>query len=569
MMRLSVIMRTMGAALLCGSLALQSNEPARAALAKGGVTWLRVDPRTPSTLYVGVAGSFLERSTDSGATWQYLPDGTVRGQYAQSCGDNADPPIIAQGSHDLYVVYHESTDVVCRNGTSGLLRSSDGAQHFQTVRDNAFVTLASPVVSRRLYAIFTQPSDDYLAQPNCSQQVYALDQGASSWRSRGTPPTGDQGNPLSLDVFCPDLIDDPQQPSLLYANTSPPSRSEDGGLTWTTVTTPTATPPLDTFALRDDPALGGSLLEGITNSAGVQKGRVFLSSDRGRTWSMGICPGGHAGTCPKIVLQEVFGAGALYAVYADGIYPFHGSGPAEARLAPGAGRPFTLDAVADMQGGSRMGDPIYARLKSGRLYRSADAGRIWNLLAAGTLPTAKPAAFPLGSRRAGPYGHAVGPRFVAAYRRLGTSVVGFPVDEPYTLGGVLVQDFEHLRLEWRNGQVVVGNLGRESASYIQCGFGQDEAGPCANGLYDSSGSAPQTHAPDFARFTQGHGGAAVFGEALTRVYKAKNGDGSGRTYEMQLFAKARLEWHPENSNPVYRIELGLLGPEVLRDRKWL
>jgi hypothetical protein len=53
------------------------------------------------------------------------------------------------------------------------------------------------------------------------------------------------------------------------------------------------------------------------------------------------------------------------------------------------------------------------------------------------------------------------------------------------------------------------------------------------------------------------------------MYQAKNGDGSGRTYFMQLFTKARLEWHPENSNPAYRIELGLVGPEVLRDRNWL
>jgi hypothetical protein len=569
MTHLSGILCAVGITLVCGSLAAQSNAAVRAAPAVAGVTWLRVDPRTPTTLYVGVAGSFLKRSTDSGATWQYMPDGTVFGQYAQSCHDGADPPSIGQDSHDLYVVYHESTDPVCRNGTSGLERSTDGALSFKTVRDNSFVTLATPVVSQRLYAIFTKPSDDYLDQPPCSLQVYALDQGASSWRSLGMPPTSGDRNSLSLDSYCPDLIDDPQQPSMLYANTAPPSRSADGGKTWKPITVPTTTPPLTDFALRDDPAVAGLALEGVSDDALVPKGDVFLSADHGLTWSIGVCPGGRAGACPKIVLENVFGAGAKYAVYADGIYPFHGTGPAGGRLSLGSGWPFTLVAVADMQGGAKMGDPVYVLLKSGAVYRSSDAGHTWLPLSAGILPTAKPPAPPPGSLHAGPYGHDVGKQFVAAYRKLGLSLVGYPVDEPYTVQGAPTQDFEHLRLELRAGKVVAGNLGRDAATYIYCGIGEDEAGPCTEGLAGRGGKVSQAHLADFTRFVQAHGGSAVFGKPLTGVYQAKNGDGSGRTYFMQLFTKARLEWHPESSNSAYRIELGLLGPELLRDRSWL
>jgi hypothetical protein len=138
------------------------------------------------------------------------------------------------------------------------------------------------------------------------------------------------------------------------------------------------------------------------------------------------------------------------------------------------------------------------------------------------------------------------------------------------LQGALVQDFEHVRLVWQYGQVVVGNLGREASTYISCGFGSDDPkGPCSNGLTSNDGTAPQVHALDFARFVQQHGGTAVFGTPLTRVYLAENNDQSGRTYQMQLFTKARLEWHPEIHNPTYRILLGLLGPEVLRARQWL
>jgi hypothetical protein len=515
---------------------------------------LLVDPGTPNMLYVGVAGSFLKRSTNGGATWQYMPDGTVRGEYADNCDDSAGPPTIALGSHDLYTIYSESTDPACRNSTSGLLRSSNGALSFDTLQDNTFVGLATPLVARRVYAIFTQPSDDYLDQPTCSGVVSSLDQGHVTWRRRGTLDLSNGGNPLSNDDYCPDL---------LYANTVPPSRSEDGGLTWTAVALPATTPPLKDFALRYNPATGG-LLEGVTDDPGVPADRIFLSSDQGRTWAAAICPGAFAGRCTSFVLQNVFGAGARYAVYPSGIYAFHGAGPAQTRLALGAGRPFALTDVASVQSGLQMGDPLYILLKSGAVYRSADAGKTWRNLDAGVLPTGKPATPPPGSLRAGPYGHAVGTPFIATYRRLGLQVVGYPVDEPYMLQGVPVQDFEHLRLELHNGRVVVGDLGSESTTYIYCGMGSDDPTGLCNG---GNGTPPP--AAIFAAFVQQHGGMAVFGTPLTGTYRAQNGDSSDRTYTMQLFTRARLEWHPEIHDPKYHILLGLLGPEVLRDRHWL
>ena len=561
-MRRSAVVRLCVVALLCGVLFVQPNPPAHAEPGVVQANSLLVDPRAPNTLYVGVAGAFLKRSTDGGATWQYLHDGTVRGLYADDCDDSAGPPVIAQDSDDLYTIYSESTDPACRNSTSGLLRSSNGALGFDTLQGNAFVSLATPVVSQRLYAIFTQPSDDYLDQPPCSGVIYSLDKGHVTWRQRGTLALSGDGNPLSSDDFCPDLIDDPQHPSLLYANTVTPSRSEDGGLTWTAVSLPATTPALHDFALRYNPA-AGDMLEGVTDDAGVPRDRVFLSSDHGRTWIAATCPGAHAGSCPSFVLQNVFGPGASYAVYPGGIYSFHGTGPAQTRLALGAGWPFALTDVASMQGGLRAGDPIYILLKSGAVYRSADTGKAWRNLDAGVLPTAKPATPPPGSLHTDPYGHAVGAPFIATYRRLGLQIVGYPVDEPYMLQNMLVQDFERLRLELDHGQVVVGDLGSEAATYIYCGYGSDDPTGLCNGH-----SAPPP-AAIFAAFVQQHGGAAVFGTPLTGLYQAQNDDGSGRAYKMQLFTRARLEWHPEIHNPQYRILLGLLGPEVLRDRKWL
>jgi hypothetical protein len=49
----------------------------------------------------------------------------------------------------------------------------------------------------------------------------------------------------------------------------------------------------------------------------------------------------------------------------------------------------------------------------------------------------------------------------------------------------------------------------------------------------------------------------------------ENGDGTGQSYDVQWFEKARLERHPELHNPRYAILLGLLGKASLQDRGWL
>lgn len=572
----SYLARPPVAILIAAALVLQPPVYARAASPTAAARWLRVDPHSANTLYVGVAGPFLTRSTDGGTTWEYLRDGAVLGPYADLCGDAAEPPVVASDSSDLYVSYQESTDPACRSGSPGLLRSRDGGRSFASLSGDTLVSLATPIASHILYAILSRISTNYMDQWPCSNNVYARNSGDTAWRRRGTVPAGaadpyeGTANPLSGDRFCPDLIDDPHQPGLVYANTVPPVRSVDGGLTWTAVITPTAMPALATFALRIDPAAPG-VLEGVTDTKGVPKDRVYFSWDQGRTWTAGGCSGGHAGACPGIVLQNVFGDGSRYAVYGDGIYAFDGTSPASRRLPLGDGWPFGLAQVAGMQAGTRAGDPVYALLTSGAIYRSPDVGQSWMALTTATLlPTAKPAAPPPHALPAGPYGYAVDPHFIAMFRRWGSAIVGFPVDVPYRLQGDITQDFEHLSLVWRAGRAVVGTLGQESGEGIYCGIGSDDPlGFCANGLHGPGpGGALQEHAADFATFVAQHGGVAIFGSPLSRVYQATNDDGSKRTYAMQLFTGARLEWHPESSNIRYRVLLGLLGREVLRGRQW-
>jgi hypothetical protein len=372
-------------------------------------------------------------------------------------------------------------------------------------------------------------------------------------------------------------VSDPRQPDTLFADTSPVVRSEDAGLTWTAVVTPTTAPPLKSFAVRYDPATG-NMLEGFTGDPGVPKDRVFLSSDTGRTWAATTCPGDHLGHCPSIVVHDVFGAGTSFAVFPDGIYAFHNAGQLGPRLALSAGWPFSLAQIKDMQGAHRT---VYALLSDGTLWRSADAGHSWHARAgAGDLPTHVLVAPARRSRVAGPYGHAVGTPFLATYHALGLYTLGYPIDEPYMFGNTLTQDFEHLRLQKHGSKVVVASLGKEVASYIGCGMGTDRPdGYCqqhyrvparpstATSLYFPA--TGHTLSGELLAYWRSHGGQGVLGLPISQVYRAKNGDGSTRAYEMQLFTNARLERHPETHNPHFSVLLGLLGVEALQYHGWL
>ena len=82
---------------------------------------------------------------------------------------------------------------------------------------------------------------------------------------------------------------------------------------------------------------------------------------------------------------------------------------------------------------------------------------------------------------------------------------------------------------------------------------------------------PQSHHTlrgDFLRFWQQHGGLKVFGMPVSEEFSARNMDGSGRTYRMQYFTNARLELHPEVSDPRLAVQIGLLGDEAVKDRGW-
>ncbi len=64
----------------------------------------------------------------------------------------------------------------------------------------------------------------------------------------------------------------------------------------------------------------------------------------------------------------------------------------------------------------------------------------------------------------------------------------------------------------------------------------------------------------FRGFWEQNGGLDTFGYPISEQFQEVN-QADGQTYWVQYFERQRMEWHPDEPNAAYRIQLGLLGNE--------
>lgn len=548
------------------------------------VHWLSVDPRNANRLYLslgdpngGNCGGLPLQSMDGGSTWTAMaPSFSAAIKSVDLCGD-VDPFIISPSGY-IYALINSGSRG--SGGGPALLLSRDGnqwaiARDSDNSRFGANSIAVSPTRPTQLYAM-----SSYHGSPDsgagCDVSTYSSDDSGSTWLSAG-------GVPKSNDIS--DVVADPADANTFYANLQNCSSFASVGVTANINGTPVGINPpgLTAFWVTTDSHEPGMIV-GITSQTGIPADRRYLSSDQGRSWHSTTCPGDRKGACPAFTVDNVFGAGSSYAFVNDGIYAFQGAGPAEARLAVSARLPVPIHTLVDVKAGTHAGNPVYllAQREQGTeasfVYRSTDAGSSWQLLSTG-LPNAAPPSGAPGALLVKATRHSVAPAFVPAYHTLGLRITGYPLSEAYLDHGALVQIFEHLQLAARGTSVTIGDLGRQVLRYHLAQHdpalqtyqpGGPRMAPIA--ATPTLRYFPQTHHTlrgDLLRFWQQHGGAAVFGSPLTEEVTEPNGDGSGRSYTMQYFERARLELHPENSDPHFRVELGLLGTEALLAHGWL
>lgn len=155
-------------------------------------------------------------------------------------------------------------------------------------------------------------------------------------------------------------------------------------------------------------------------------------------------------------------------------------------------------------------------------------------------------------------------------------VLGYPISQPFieesfTNPGQYyrVQYFERAVLEehpenfgqQENKYYVLGRLmGTQLAKGRTDGPFQRVPNP-NDGTYDADTGHTLRNSPaPFRDFWLNNGGLSVFGKPLSEQFQEVNA-ADGKTYWVQYFERQRMEWHPDEADPKYRIMLGLLGNE--------
>ena len=361
-------------------------------------------------------------------------------------------------------------------------------------------------------------------------------------------------------------------------------RSDDGGRTW-----------LTTGITRSVSALtqtGGSLYAG-------GNGRVWISSD-GQSWS----PYGR-GLPVRLTVNSLAVRGAtVYAATSEGVWQTSGGTWTQARTLPAKPAPAVI-ATASRVIALVAGDGLYTSTDgqtwspssvppgpsgtvaalaqdqdpqqpnmlvvgdtNGAVRWSQDGGHTWSALgstvagndgnAINALAVVQRVQLPVDAV-ADPHQltsvyanwHTVSAPFLS-YWQAHSDVLGAPETQAFTdtkHGGATAQYFQNGELLQTGSGVAPAPLGAE----------QQPGGFAARVSY--------TPDPHFIKYWTEHGGQKVFGPAVSPLLNKPIGDGTARSYLVQYFRNARLEYRPTLDG--YVVAPGALGDQALQAMGWL
>jgi hypothetical protein len=148
----------------------------------------------------------------------------------------------------------------------------------------------------------------------------------------------------------------------------------------------------------------------------------------------------------------------------------------------------------------------------------------------------------------------------------GLDLFGYPRTEEIQEGGFTVQYLQRARFEYHPEhagtpyEVELGLLGdalttprRPFPPGVPFASGEDHR------WYPETGHSVHF---GFLRYFDTRGGLDVFGYPISEELQ-ENG------FTVQYFQRARFEYHPENVGTPYEVQLGLLGDQLLQQRRWL
>ena len=450
-----------------------------------------------------------------------------------------------------------SSDVLYAGTTGqGIYKTFTSGSYWFNASDESIATTY-------VYAMTVDPTNNRRVYAGGDNAVYRSVDGGLTWEQ------GNIGLPSFL-VYSMAL--DPQNPNVVYVGTdgSGVYRGDATFSHWTFAGAglPAASPVL---ALVADPAAAGVLY------AGTAVG-LFRTTNAGISWQpVGDLPVGQPASTVALAGR---GSRTLYAGTARGLYRSLDGG---AHWTPVQGEVGTAP-ISALALDPRNPRGVYAASR-GALWRSTDGGTAWAVVNKGmpvanisTVAVFNPARTPvspcLPPAGSGPWqyvaatGHTIAGPFLSYYQKNGgAAILGMPRTEAIQDPGVgATQYFENARLDLKDGQVVVADLG----SLLTTSRQPFPTAPpsTGNAAHPFSRLASHNISDIFLRFWRRHGGAAILGLPISEEVHEVNDDGTGAEYQLQFFSKARLEYHPELHGSAV-VQLGKLGNDLLRSRGWL
>ena len=489
-------------------------------------------------IFVGLQGGGIYSSGNGGDSWQRADRGLPAGSAITSLA-------VAPGGRTVFA------------GTAGtgVYASTDDGRSWQAANGSDPVLMGSQIRS-----VLVSPTDGHLVYAATSDGYVGRSfDGGRHWQVTG----------LSTGGLTAMAIDSGHPSTLLVGTASDGLRvSNDGGVSWHS--------PIQNllgFAIAHAFAASPAAPEVIY--AGTDDG-IYQTIDGGATW-----------------LRESHGIPTSETIEAVVVDPLHGTrvlaGDANGYLYSSldGGTSWSAIYVPD---GYQINALLYDVARPGTVlagtsgpvaYRSTDRGATWSdlgnpfsaftpvLCLAISLREASPAdpVDPsIGSLQGVHYfaqsGHTARGLFYAFYRRYGDlKIFGLPLTEAHTEHGQVVQYFERARLVLTTVGVREGPLG----SLLTAGRAFPPVPPSpatANSRYVVA--TRHTLSGRFLEFWISHHGQLLFGDPISQPLTEENGDGTGRTYQVQYFQNARLEYHPELAGTDNEVQLGLIGRQYLR-----
>lgn len=494
-------------------------------------------------LYAGAQDGGVFRSTDGGVSWQEadygLPSGTAILKLAVASGD-ANVVYAGSSGDGVYVSTNGGGSWQDDNGgdyslesasvaglasepsqsSSVLALTSDGRVYYISSSGTAYLEATLSTWGKATALAASPRSSNILFAGTADTGIYRSTDEGYSWQQ----VAGSSMGAIGAFAF------NPRNPSVAFAATAAGMyQTIDGGDSWQPEMR--GIPGGTAFtAVAVDPEDGAIVIGGTSD------GQIYRSVDGGTSWHLSTLECGCAGPVNAlfynppggVVLAGLSGGVCLARSDNDGVTWF-------ASDSPNSGEP-----ILSLAGVARAAMP--------------------------TDPVPAPQGNPVGVRYFAATRHTVSGAFLNFYNaNNGLKIFGLPLTEPFVEGGHLVQYFERSRLVYERGNVTLAPLGlqvtagrRFPAARCFCVAGQVWF---ASTYHTLSGV--------FMAFWYSHNGRVLFGAPISQPLYEQNGDGTGRTYLVQYFQNARMEYHPELAGTPNVVTLGQLGRQILHQRGWI